>query len=241
MRLLFLLAFLPIITYGQTVFKKEQSPRFSETVVDPDNGVILFEKFNKLLAGDSIRHCKNYACQGWVEDYYENEKLLHRGYYIEGQLSIYKNYYPDGTLEREFKSTSLTKCELTTYHPNGKVKIKAIYSNGSPLKYEEYYENGQLEYLEENHKSLLYYITTQSYYENGSPESLFHLTDPKKLFFSKAEFFENGNKREEGTLIFSKSHEEYIKTGKWSYYDESGKLTHESIFENGRIIKTNNY
>ncbi|HET6243060.1 MAG: hypothetical protein H0V01_09320 [Bacteroidetes bacterium] len=230
------------IAQGKTVFKKpEDTVRYSDTVVNINYGVRMFDKYNNILGGDSIRNCRNYACQGWVEDFYENGKTLHKGFYIEGILNSYKNFYPDGTLEREFKNKSLVKSELTTYHPNGNIRTKGVFVEGSSLIYEEYYETGQLEYMEENHKSMEYYVSTKSFYSTGTQESILLLTNPKKLTFSKVEYHENGTIREQGELFFNKNNMDYYKSGKWSYFDETSKLTHETLYENGKSIKTINY
>lgn len=226
----------------KTVFQKpDDSVKYNDSVIDINYGIRIYEKYNNSLGGDSVRNCRNYACQGWVEDFYENGQVLHKGFYNEGALNSYKNFYPNGTVEREFKNKSLIRSELTTYHPNGNIRTKGVFIEGSPLTYEEYYDDGQLEYLEENHKSFEYYITTKSYYKNGTTESLLELTNPKKLTFQKVEYYENGNVREKGDLFFNKENMDYYKSGKWSYFDEAGKLSYVTLYENGKSVKTINY
>jgi antitoxin component YwqK of YwqJK toxin-antitoxin module len=240
---LFFLVCLTLDAQVKNIFSKTSDVvKYPESIIDPDYGIRIYEKFNPLMGGDSVRNCKGYACQGWVDDLYESGTLIHKGFYNEGQLNIYKNFYPTGALEREFKNLSINKCELTTYYPNGQVRTKGTYvDGGNPLKYEEYYANGQLEYIEENHKSMQYYIMTESYYENGKPESILKLVDPKKLVFTKVEYWDNGNVREEGKLFFNKGQQDYYKVDKWSFYDEVGRITHEIFYENGKSIKTKNY
>jgi antitoxin component YwqK of YwqJK toxin-antitoxin module len=109
------------------------------------------------------------------------------------------------------------------------------------LIYEEYYADGQLEYFEENHKSFEYYITTKSHYSNGVLETLLELTNPKKVTFQKTEYYENGNVREQGALFFNKNNLDYYKSGKWSYFEDTGKLSYETFYENGKSIKTVNH
>jgi antitoxin component YwqK of YwqJK toxin-antitoxin module len=241
---LFLLQILVLIInpcFSQLLKGFKSELKFRDTIVDPDYGIRYFDKYSKISGDNQVRYCKNYACQGWVEDYYTSDQLMHRGFYNEGILNIFKNYFPDGSLERELKNTSLNKSELTTYYPGKGIRTKSYFSDGNLLKYEEYFENGQLEYLEETHKSMTYYIQTLSYFNNGTPQSTLMLTDPKKLFFSKVEYFENGNPKEKGNLFYNRAHHDYYKTGKWLYYNESGKLTSEVIFENGHITKTINH
>ena len=56
------------------------------------------------LHSDSTVLKKVYAVNGWKEDHYSTGELLHKGYYIEGQLKVYKNFYPNGNIERNFKA-----------------------------------------------------------------------------------------------------------------------------------------
>lgn len=230
-------------TQVKTLFQKpvEDKVKYTDSIIDPYKGIIMYAKLTYMLGGDSIRNCNGYACQSWLEDFYENGQMLHRGYYVDGQLKIYKNYYPDGTLERQFKNVDLYKCELITNYPNGQNRTVGLYVDGSALKYEEYNPDGTLSYYEEYHKSMDYYISNKSYFENGKPESILLLTNPKKLEFSKKEYYENGNLKEEGTLFFDKSNFDYYKSDKWLFYNEDGKLANESFYENGKKIKENNY
>lgn len=233
----------PANSFPQGLFQKplETKVKYTESVIDPDYGIMMYTRLTIMLGGDSVRYCNGYACQSWIEDHYENGQLLHKGYYMEGQLKIYKNYYPDGAIERQFRNTDLSKCELITHYPDGKLRTKGVYINGSALQYEEYYANGSPGYYEESHKSLDYYINTRSYFENGKPESILQLIDPKKMIYNKMEYYENGNIKEEGKLFFNKSSLDYYKADKWLFYNENGKLVNESFYENGKKIKENNY
>lgn len=223
----------------RNIFQKQidEKKQYDETIVDPDYGIKHFDRLNPKLGGDSSRNCHGYACQGWVEDFYKDGKLVHKGYYVDGQLKIYKNYYPDGTLERDFRNMDLTKSELTTYYPDGKVRSKGVYVEGTPLQYEQYYPNGQLEYTEEFHKRGEYIVAIKSFFEDGKPESVMVLTDPKKLLYTKTEYYVTGKPKEEGKLFFSEAVLDYQKMDKWLFYDEAGKLKQEIIYENGKPVK----
>jgi antitoxin component YwqK of YwqJK toxin-antitoxin module len=213
----------------------------SDTVINEDYGILYYEQYNQLIGGSQKRFCKTNTCNGAIEDTYPNGNIIHKGYYVEGVLKQYKNYYPDGTLERDFKITSLAKCELSTFHKNGKLRSRGFYHNGKIYIYEEFFENGNPEYYEEYDKSFIYYTLTKSYFENGKPESVLQITDTKKLFFEKREFFENGQVKEQGKLIFNKSYQDYQKHGIWLYYDEGGKIINETDYLNGKITLSRNY
>ncbi|MFN4234900.1 MAG: hypothetical protein ACK4IK_08850 [Bacteroidia bacterium] len=232
----------PIYAQYKNVFAKQNDKKtYDESIIDPEYGIMMYEKLNPKTGGDSIRNNAGYAAQGWIEDYYDNGKLLHKGYYVEGQLKVYKNFYPDGTLEREFKSVGLSNGELTTFYRSGKLKTKSLCTETFVLKYEEYFENGQLEYLEEYDKKGEYYIRTQNYFENGKPESILELKDPKKLIYTKIEYYENGNIKENGAIYYSRSSGDYYKTDIWKEFDENGKLIKEITYENGKPISEKIY
>ena len=201
----------------------------------------MYEKLNLVLSGDSVRKENGYAVENWVEDFYENGQLLHKGYYIEGQLKVYKNYYPDGTLERTFNNVDGYRSKLTLYYPSGKIKSKVEYMQKDAKIWTDYYDNGNIEYYEEYHKSLLYHIAKRSYFKDGSPMSLMEMTHKKKLEYSQNDFHDNGNKKMAGKLRFDKDVYDYYRYGKWLYFDKSGAPTKDEEYSNGKIVKTKKY
>lgn len=211
------------------VTKEDQAKQGHDaSIVDPTYGITIYDNLNPMVEGDSTRISeKGYAAEGWITDKYESGQILHKGFYIEGQLKIYKNYYPDGTLEREFKALNTYTGQLKSYYPNGQMKSKVKYVDGASLIWSDFYENGQLEYYEEYHKSFAYHIAKRSYFEDGKPESLFEMTDKKKLHFSQNDFFSNGNKKLEGLLFYDKKIYDYRKIGTWKYFLENGQLDRE--------------
>jgi antitoxin component YwqK of YwqJK toxin-antitoxin module len=206
-------------------------------VVDPEYGIMMYEKLNFYTGGDSVRNDKKgYACQGWVEDLYESGTLLHKGYYEDGHLKIYKNFYPNGNVERSFKLIDFKRSTLQLYYSDGKLKSDITYYDGGPQMWTDYYPNGQIEFIEESTKSLEYIIQRKSYTEDGKPQELFELTDPKKKIYSKKEYYENGKIKAEGTMKYNPGAIDYQKDGMWKDYDESGKAT-ESKWIKGEEIK----
>ncbi|HEY0029743.1 MAG TPA: hypothetical protein VGC65_03205 [Bacteroidia bacterium] len=195
-------------------------------VVDPDYGITMYEKLNFYTGGDSVRNDKKgYACQGWLEDIYETGSTIHKGFYEDGHLKTYKNFYLNGNVERSFKLVDFKKSSLQVFYSDGKLKSDIQYYDGSPQIWTDYYPNGQIEYTEENSKSMEYIIQRKSYAEDGKPQELFELIDPKKKIYSKKEYYENGNIKAEGTMKYSPANIDYQKEGMWKEYDESGKST----------------
>lgn len=209
-------------------------------VYDSTYGINIYEKLNANIGGDSVRNDKKgYACQGWVEDHYESGKLLHKGYYVDGTLRIYKNYYENGKLERSFKVNDLRRCTMVLHYPDSVLKSEIVYYNGQVQKEDDYYPNGKLEYSEESEKNMIYLVHRKSFQPDGTPESIFEVVDAKKKVYLKREYYPNGKLKEEGPMVFDKASIDYRKEGKWKVYDEKGKETIEQ-YQGGELMKKGN-
>lgn len=215
---------------------------YNETqVYHPEYGIKLYDRLNYLLGGDSIRYDqqKGYAASGWREDKYENGQLLHKGYYEEGKLKIYKNYFDNGQLERTFYvKPNPNFFTMKVYYKDGKQRSEIEYKDGAPQKWQDWYPNGQLEFIEEYDKDLEYFIQQKSYLQDGTPQAIMELIDEKKKIYSKKEYHQNGKIKEEGNLVFDKGAGDYRKDGVWKVYDETGKLIEENIYVKGELSKS---
>ena len=116
----------------------------------------------------------------------------HRGLYTEGALVIYRNYYPNGRLEREFRQQDVIKSVLRTYHPNGVLRSETRFANGAVLKYEDHYSDGGLRYVEQRHRSQQYYLRMDLFAPSGDPLSLLRLVDRKRVEFEMKEYYPGG-------------------------------------------------
>ena len=172
--------FLFLLFFAQAQVKHGDTLEFKE-VYDDAYGINIYEALNMNIGGDSVR-CdgKGYALQGWVEDYYPDKQVLHKGYYIDGQLKAYKNFFQNGQLEREFKMTDLNKSAMIIYYQDGKLRSNIVYADGNALKEEDYYPTGQLEYIEENNKKAGCYIQRKFYAQNGETNFFAGNYRPKK-------------------------------------------------------------
>lgn len=234
------LLILPRCIFSQLLTGKipEEKKYKASEIVDSVYGILIYEKLNFSLGGDSIRNTKKgYACQGWVEDYYDNGALLHKGYYVDGQLQVYKNYYENGQLERSFKLTSIKKSTMQLFYKSGQLKSEVYYYEGSPQLWKDFYPNGNPEFIEEYDKNMIYVIQRKSYFKDGKPESTFELTNSKKKRYDKKEFYENGNIKEEGEMKYNPNFFDYQKDGKWRNYNENGVLISEELYSNGELKK----
>lgn len=225
--------FLLISSLGYSQVKKGDTREF-KAVYDSAYGINIYEALNMNTKGDSTRNdSKGYALQGWMEDFYPDGKVLHKGFYIDGQLKAYKNFYPSGQLEREFKMIDLSKSGLSVYWDDGKTRSLITYIASNAIKEEDYFNTGQLEYIEEYDKKGIYYLQRKFFNQSGKPISILEIIDTKKLIYTSKEYFDNGNIKEEGQMIFNESMGDYQKNGKWKYYQEDGTVKEEKTFTKG--------
>lgn len=222
---------------SQSTLKKNQKYYKTSEVVDPDFGIYVYNKLVFIIGGDSIRYTKEgYNAQGWQEDYYESGKLLHKGFYVDGTIKIFKNYYENGQVERNFISTDPRRSKMEIFYEDGKPRSTTAYFDGNPQNQYDFYRNGNPEYIEESDKNIEFLYKRNSFFENGNPESIFELLDKKSKKYIKKEFFENGKLKEEGTMLFRKELRDYQKDGTWNYYNEVGKLLKTENYYKGELL-----
>ncbi len=209
--------------------------------IDSLYGITLFEALNHRLGGDSIRFENGRASNGWKKDYYETGELLHKGFYVDGKLKIYSNFYSNGDVERIFNTVDDFKSTMKIYYKGDILKSHIKYVGESSRKWQDYYPNGSLEYYEEYHRSGDYYITEKWYYNTGQLKSLFILTDKKNIKYLKKEFYEDGTVKTEGQFFYSKSMMDYLKTDTWKHFNKTGKLTKEQVYFFGKLDKETSY
>jgi antitoxin component YwqK of YwqJK toxin-antitoxin module len=233
------LALLLLFTF-QSFSQIRKGNTYKVVPYDSSYGYTLYEKLNFYLGGDSVRYdVKGYSASGWYEDYWESGPVLHKGYYVEGHLKVYKNFYEHGQVERSFKS-EFNKANMEIFYPSGKYRAQIDYLDANPIKETDYYENGQIEFTEEYDKKGVY-ITRNFFYESGKPQSSLALTDPKKGLYDSKEYFESGNVKEQGQLHFNKGIGDFQKEGKWQEYDKNGKLIADRLYSKGEMSSEKTY
>jgi antitoxin component YwqK of YwqJK toxin-antitoxin module len=172
-----------------------------------------------------------------VEDFYTTGAILHKGFYEDGQLKVFKNFYPNGNVERSFRIIDFKRCEQTEYFQDGKIKSEVTFYEGNAQKQVDYFPNGVVSYIEESEKNNDYLYKRNSYKEDGTPSIIFEIIDKKKKIYIHKEFFDNGKLKEEGEMKFSIDASDYIKEGVWTYYDESGKQIRKEKYASGSKIE----
>jgi len=226
---LFLIFISVQLTFAQFKGQIPEAKKYNAAkVIDPDYGIRLYEKLNFQTGGDSVRNDrKGYAVQGWVEDQYESGEVIHKGFYEDGHLTVYKNFYPNGQVERSFFVSGYKKSSMQIFYSDGKLRSVILFYENNPQSETDYYQNGQIEYTEENSKDMEYLIFRKSYSLDGKPQEIFEMVNQKKKMYSKKEYYENGIIKAEGPMFFNTSLYDYQKDGQWISYDEKGKATKE--------------
>lgn len=205
-------------------------------IIDPNYGIIRYNKMVLDIGGDSIRYTKDgYNSQGWQEDYYTSGKLLHKGFYVDGFIKVFKNYYENGQIERSYTSSDPKHSKMEIYYDDGKTRSTIQYFDGNPQNQYDFFKNGSPEYIEENDKNIEFLYKRHSYYVNGQVASWFELVDKKSKKYIKKEFYENGKLKEEGNMYFRKELRDYQKEGEWTYYDEKGNKVKTERYHNGQL------
>lgn len=238
--ILFIILIITALNLNAQVDYDKQMPakvKFDRSLIDSIYGIQHYEPLNMMLSGDSVRMCGTYACQNQVKDYYVTGELLHAGFYVDGQLKSYKNYYPNGNVERDFRAIDLYRSQVKLYYESGQLKSQVKYNEGAVQEWTDYYANGQIEMSEEKTKACTYHIFSRSFYEDGKPSKALELLDKKKITYTYKEFYSSGAVKVEGSKQFKEELGDYINTGVWKYYDESGKVTKEEKFDNGTLVK----
>ncbi len=214
-----------------------QLKRYTVTqVTDPDYGIIIFNKMAPGIGGDSMRYTKDgYNAQGWQEDFYMSGKLLHKGFYVDGYIKVFKNFYESGQMERNLTVVDAKRTKMEIYYEDGKVRSSINFFDGNTQNQYDFFKNGTPEYVEENDKDIEFLYKRNSYYENGLPASMFELVDKKTKKYTKKEFYENGRVKEEGAMFFRKEVGDYQKEGPWTYYDEKGNTLKTEKYHSGQL------
>ena len=218
----------------------EQVPQikryYQKDIVDSVKGICVYNKLLESIGGDSVTYNKaGYNLQGWNEDYYISGKLLHRGYYIDGKVIVFKNFYENGQCERTVVNPDPLHCNMDVYYENGKQRFQINYYDGLPQKKYEFYFSGLPKYAEENEKEMKYLTLKKSWYSNGQQESTLEIVDSKLKKYTQKNYFNNGQLKEEGILVLGTDSKTYVKDGIWTFYDKNGKNKRTEKFNANKI------
>jgi len=196
-----------------------------------------YTKYTPLLGGKEVRMKDGLKINGMIKDFYPDSTLKHKGYYQNGQLvSTYKNYFPNGKLERSFTASGTFKLVIESYYYNGLPREYIEYRKGVVVKYIEYHPNGKMATYEEHDKKKGYYISLRNYYPNGKLKSSLELVDKKKFDYYEKEFFPSGQVKEEGPVHYNAAQYDYQRNGSWKIYNEKGLIVETRQYYEGELV-----
>lgn len=210
----------------------------TDTFAWPEELPDPYAPLNAALGGDSVRMVNGSACTGRVEDHYPNGVLKHSGYYGEGRVITYRNFHPNGQVEREFRMKDQTRSCLRTYYNNGVLRSETRYVNGLSRSFVEHYPSGQVRYTEEKHPSLPYYTVMDLFAPDGTPVSTLRVVDQKKGIFEQREYWSNGQLRTVGRSRFNPQRYDSQRIGSWTYHDRQGRPVKEESYVDGKVHET---
>ena len=154
--------------------------------------------------------------------YYKSGKLKYTGTLWKGfRIKRWKSWYENGNLESdgEFSMKGEEEGEWRYYHQNGKIKNIANYENGKLVGLvKNFNENGKL------------YSTT--YYEKDS-----NLTKWKFFYEDEKSIEKEGKAYDMGYEVEKR----WKIIGEWKYYNEKGELEKIETYENGEIVKVEEF
>lgn len=202
---------------------------------DPAPDLNVYERFNPITAGDSVRYCNGFPCMGSVEDKYPNGDLKHKGYYDNGLLVLYKNYHPNGQLEREFKRTDDVRAIQRSWHPNGQPRSEIRYAEGQVVSYTDHYINGAVRYAEERQRNGGCFSRMELFDAEGRAISSLVLTDKSKGLIDISEFHPGGAIKCKGRARCDKRSLETTRIGTWTYFDPTGAKVREEDYIDGKV------
>lgn len=246
MRIALLLILITGFVAGQAVAQNTQSiesqiPKekkyTQEEVIDGDMGITRYNRLIFRLGGDSSRLCKDYQCSGWVEDYYENGQALHKGYYEQGFLRVFKNFYANGNKERDFKIIDDNKSSLKVYYENGNIKSEITYYRTEPKEWTDYNPDGTIAYQEINDVRDGHMVYQKMCDDKGRLESEMKLEDKKEKIFDHKIYYSTGAVKEAGKTQYVDSMMDYIKIGTWQIYNPLGEVVKEQTYSFGKLTE----
>ena len=154
-----------------------------------------------------------------------------------------REWYPDGSLKQRSDCTGDTNVSIS-YYNSGSTKMKIVaYRDSNNLfltdhYIAEYYENGQLIFDIADPSAPVQ--IRRKYYSNG--QKMWEITLRYHFAYGPfTEWYANGQIRCKGTYSEIRRGNSDVKDGKWSYYNESGKLVKEEFYEEGKLVKTVEY
>lgn len=225
------LFFSPVKAQNPSIKKATLAGIRQSVAIDTLFGNNAYNKLIDVLAGDSMRYTgTGILVQGWIEDYYPSGKSLHKGFYKNGKLVLFKNFFENGQCERNFQSSDPINSVLDIFYEDGTLHRQIIYYNALVKKVADYYSNNIPKRQIEFSKDQKYLIQEKTWYADGNIALEFKLIDLKTKKYQRKCYYPNAVLKEEGNLVYSYDTKHYYKNGVWYSYDAFGKNKHIEKF-----------
>ncbi len=211
------------------------SPDFEE-VESMEYGIILYDQYANFNPEPKIRKKANgEPVNGKVEDLSSNNLLIHKGYYQDGKLRGYTNYFPNESTEREYKYKADGVGDLYVFFLNGYTRSVQKYYNFAVYHWEDYYDNGQLAYVESKGKKTGIPELIQENNYQGVTVKKIEISDNKNLKYIQTITLGNGKLSEQGELVYIEEIQDFRKDGRWVTYDKTEQVTSEIVYQKGEF------
>lgn len=204
--------------------KTEEKRYLQMDVLDSLGEISFYNKFTPALSGDSLRLFPNgEKWQGWKEDFYKNGNLLHKGFYKDGQLELFKNFWENGKIERVMAVIDSTHSNLEVYYDSGNQRRQVVYYKAKIKRLSVFYPNNLLKQTEEYDEGTGMLLKKKTWFANGQIASELVLQDLKSKKYKLTSYHSNGKLAETGIQYPSKKGEGFVRSGNWTIQDSTGK------------------
>ena len=195
---------------------------------------------NGLKYGKSISYSPNYFFKRWLGIKQKKEAELN---YKDNELDGIQTYFNDEeNIEKRENYNNGNLDSIRTYYNDGPLYTEENYKNGKLDGEKSYYHSGQLE-SERRYKNgeiegeyITFFksgqIATKCNYTNGNEieRKTYYSYKGKIMMKGKTEMMYNPNASKEDYInIINLS----MKVGKWTYYNDIGKIVNEIDFKHG--------
>lgn len=209
--------------------KVDTVPENFSIYLNPKNAYSSNNYFNQYealvfkLGGDSVRYCGNYPCENWVVDYYSTKEVVHRGFYKNGILESYYNFYPDGTKEREFRVLNDNDYFYRLYYPNGNLRIEKYLYRKVTKELNLYFKNGSLKEKVLVNPKTEQLISRKTFDRDNNLIYSVEFNEEANNYFEKS-YFSNGVLHTETLVEIPDLNAPYIQVAPKKVYNPNGSL-----------------
>ncbi len=231
---LYLVLILAIVSSLNTFAQKKKKQSSKEPILDKKyafaevsdsaGAITFYWIYVNCLGGDSIRVDRSGAkLQGWKEDQYLSGKLLHKGFYKEGQLELFRNYFENGKVERVFAKIDSLQSNLEVFYESGNQRQQFNYQGKKIKRLSEFYPNNLLKLTEEYDPKNDVLMKRKTWYASGQINSELVLKDAKNKRYILKTYHQNGKLAMSGEQVLNTKTLEFNQVGNWIQQDSLGR------------------